>query len=489
MLRAVRLNHYNVNKIAHIFIWCEDNNIALNSLQILRNNDINFNKKIKIYDSNYGIYSKKESTDIKLLENINNEFMQFININCLTEDEIWEKKKILLFKFCDNNERCINENEIYEGYNIGNWFISQCLKIKNNKEQCEYLYEKLILNIFVKNYINIFLNDNLNKKLINSGHTKYICKRCFFETRMLKDLLRHFRKKNKCTRNSKSYDYSEDQLLVMSLVPHYDDTHIEINELQHLSNSNILFNNIDNFLDDIDSVYKNKSKKCKHCFLQFEKMNDLRKHIIISCFHNKLIENNKKKVENDNKNITHIEVQNNINIQGNTNSQITINNNNNYFEIKQPPLGFYENWDVSKIDFDKKILILFNKLMYSKLLEELLNNDNNLNVIIDKNSNSGIVYKDNIEEYIEVQVKDIINTTMQKLKDQLLNINNDVKNEILDDYNTHNRRIITHQYLEYTKNKDLQNNVTESITNLYENKKHESINMFKKIIKKNKTNL
>jgi hypothetical protein len=29
MLRAVRLNNYNVNKIAHIFIWCEDNNIAL----------------------------------------------------------------------------------------------------------------------------------------------------------------------------------------------------------------------------------------------------------------------------------------------------------------------------------------------------------------------------------------------------------------------------------------------------------------------------
>jgi len=317
-------------------------------------------------------------------------------------------------------------------------------------------------------------------------HTKYICKRCFFETHMLKDLFRHYRKKFKCSRNPKSYDYSEDQLLVMSFIPHCDDKHIDLKEIQHLSNSNILSNNMNDFLDNIDNVYKNKSKKCKYCFMQFEKMNDLKKHIIITCFHKELT---KKELNNN----THIEVQNNTNIQfqnhihGNTNSNITINNNDNkniFFEIKQNPIGFYENWDISNIDFDKKILILFNKLMYSKLLEEVLKNKNNLNVIIDKDSNSGIVYKNNIDEYIEVQMKDIINTTMEKLKDQLLNINNDVKKDIREDYNVHNRRIITHEYLEYTKNKDLQDNFMECITNIYENKKEESINILKKLINK-----
>jgi Leucine-rich repeat (LRR) protein len=74
MLRAIRLNPYNINKIAQIFIWCEDNNICLNNLQMLKNNDVNFNKKIRIYDGNYGIHIKKESLDIKLLEKVNNEF-------------------------------------------------------------------------------------------------------------------------------------------------------------------------------------------------------------------------------------------------------------------------------------------------------------------------------------------------------------------------------------------------------------------------------
>jgi len=49
-LRANRKDPNNINKIANIFIWCEDTNICINAFQMLKNNDENFNKKIRVLD-------------------------------------------------------------------------------------------------------------------------------------------------------------------------------------------------------------------------------------------------------------------------------------------------------------------------------------------------------------------------------------------------------------------------------------------------------
>lgn len=117
--------------------------------------------------------------------------------------------------------------------------------------------------------------------------------------------------------------------------------------------------------------------------------------------------------------------------------------------------------------------------MYTSLLEEIMKNEINLNVIIDKNSNSGLVYKNNIEEYIEMKLKDIVNLTMEKLKNQLLEINNDIKDKVMKEVSDYYRKIITKKYIDYTKDKDIQEEVFDCVSNIFEKKKNEAIKISK----------
>jgi hypothetical protein len=298
---------------------------------------------------------------------------------------------------------------------------------------------------------------------------------------LLKDLCKHLLKKNKCCKNTESYNYSDDQILVLSLLPYNNNIHtLNYKDIEYLSKSDILYNNLEEFIINIDNINKNKTKICKYCNEKFTKISDLRKHIIISCFYKEL----KKKEDNVNKN--NITTQININKLEENNINITNNNNNNnitnniYLDIKHP-IPFDENWNVSKIDFKTKIFILFNKLMYGGLLEELLKNKLNLNVIIDKNSNSGIVYKNENEKYIEMKMKDIVNSTMEKLKDQLLEMNNELKDFVMKEINDYNRQMITKKYIDYTKDKELQEQFIYNILNVYEKNKEDSIEFLKKI--------
>ena len=172
-------------------------------------------------------------------------------------------------------------------------------------------------------------------------------------------------------------------------------------------------------------------------------------------------------------------ITNNNTTNNNTTNNITnIINNNINLEIKNI-MPFDKNWDISKIDLKTKFFIIFNKLMYTTLLEELLKNNINLNIIIDKNNNSGIVYKNDIEEYIEMKLKDIANKTMEKLKNQLLEINNDLKDIVLEEINDYYRKIITKKYIDYKNDKDIQQQVILCLSNLFEKKKDDAIKISK----------
>ena len=46
--------------------------------------------------------------------------------------------------------------------------------------------------------------------------------------------------------------------------------------------------------------------------------------------------------------------------------------------------------------------------MYTKLLEEILKNEINLNVIIEDETNSGLVYKNDDDKYVNMKIHDII---------------------------------------------------------------------------------
>jgi hypothetical protein len=151
-LRANRIDPNNINKIAHIFIWCEDTNLCLNAFQMLKNNDIDFNKKIRVLDNNYGMYYKDSYNKLSNINkyDINNEIINNINIKCLTVEELWHFKKNLLFEYCDLYKIVPLENIIYKNQKIGFWYKSQRIKIKTNLSDNRIIYDEFIQNMYIK---------------------------------------------------------------------------------------------------------------------------------------------------------------------------------------------------------------------------------------------------------------------------------------------------------------------------------------------------
>jgi len=149
---------------------------------MLKNNDVDFNKKIRVLDNNYGTYYKDSKNNTSNINkyNINNEIIQNINIKCLTVEELWEFKKNLLFEFCDLYKTIPLENIIYKNQKIGFWYKSQKIKIKNNlfnntinlskRSGDKELFSGIILeqNIFIYNEFiqNIYVKDDLFKNKI-----------------------------------------------------------------------------------------------------------------------------------------------------------------------------------------------------------------------------------------------------------------------------------------------------------------------------------
>jgi hypothetical protein len=293
------------------------------------------------------------------------------------------------------------------------------------------------------------------------------------------DMQRHLSKKNSCKKNLEAFNYSDDQLLILSLLPYVDenDNSKIIEKISYLKNSNIVYKNKDKLFNDINYIDKLKNKQCIYCNEDFNKIGDLKKHFLINCFYNELVKKNSVETININSN-------SNNSIETNTNSYNIHNNSHNttnnitniYLEIKSP-IPFDGEWDISKIDKFYKENLAFSKFMYTNLLEEILKNEINLNVIIDKNNDSGIVYKNDIDKYIQMKSKDIVDNTMNKLNKHLLDINNDSKNNIIEEFIDMSKKIINSKYDSYKNNNDVKNNVIDIISNIYEDKKEYAINI------------
>ncbi len=161
--RANRLIKRNPNKIAHCFLWTDDLNKIVNSLSLLKENDIEFHKKIKIMNGNYD--QQNEKIMIEKIEKENNLLNDFIKIKCMSYQDIWEMKKNLLFEFCDINKRTPTEKEEYQNVKIKSWLQNQKNKINNIEDN---LYKKLSENIYVKKS----LDENLVKKEENKDKEK-----------------------------------------------------------------------------------------------------------------------------------------------------------------------------------------------------------------------------------------------------------------------------------------------------------------------------
>jgi len=322
----------------------------------------------------------------------------------------------------------------------------------------------------------------------------YKCHRCCkYETCFFNDMKKHYSRKYLCCSSQSSILYSSDQILCLSLIPFNENIHkIDLSEVEHLKKSNIIDRNKKELFEELKNIEKNNIKICKYCNKDFYLITELKKHFIIDCFYNhiKNIEDyeKSKKLNNIDVNSQCNNVYNNpdINTLNNTTNNTTNNNNNINIIIdptktKNTPIPFDDEWDISKISKGDKTSLIVSQFMYTELLEEILKNDINLNVIIDKENDSGMVYKNNVDKYIQMKLKDIISNTMYKLNTHLNDINkNDTRS--FHDIIKFSRQMINKKYNDFKNSDEIQKGVKKCMSTIYDNRKDNAIIMAKNII-------
>ena len=235
----------------------------------------------------------------------------------------------------------------------------------------------------------------------------YECMRCGHKVKQKIEIKRHLQRKNKCKRNIQSYIYNDDEILRLSIVKKNSEGESIIDDMSSvLSDENVSQENT------VNTNQKNNNFICCICNRLFTRKYNLTRHQK-NCSPTKINH--------------HHQTFNN-----NTNNYNTINNNYNknlFVNFNIEP--FDKEWDVSKITKFTKHSILLSKIMYSNLLNAILENEKNLNVLIEKDTNTGLVYKNNVEKFITMNLKDIIEQSMDKLNKHL----NDFYEESLKDDN------------------------------------------------------
>ena len=309
----------------------------------------------------------------------------------------------------------------------------------------------------------------------------YKCRRCCkFETSHFNDIKKHYIRKYPCNRSPTSLLYSDDQILCLSLISYHDNIHnIDISEIEHLNKSNIINKNKHELLEELKNIEKNNIKICKHCNKEFGIISDLKKHFMIHCFYESLKKDDTEKIININGNYNNSYNNNTINSNNNHNNNINI-----FFDKPlKTPIPFDEEWDISKISNKEKTALMVSQYMYTELLEEILKNDINLNVILDNDKESAMVYKNNIDKYINMKFKDIVSNTMCKLNSHLNDINKNDKNTYSEIINF-SRQMINKKYNDFTHSDTIQDGVKNCMSKIYDNKKEEAIDIAKNVIDK-----
>jgi hypothetical protein len=295
-------------------------------------------------------------------------------------------------------------------------------------------------------------------------------------------------------------------------------------EIDLLPKTDILLKNIEEFVDVADETFKTKCKTCKYCDTKFDKIDDYRVHIIKECFYNELLERgetgdspsknkeseeqNKETGNNNQQTNVKQNVKFNININdmhGNKISSSEYNptgdfnldegleniiNNLVYkllmgnFKLDTIPIhAFDDKWDVSEIDFKKMSHIFMSKIMYSTLLNYILDSDKNLNIIFDDEYKTGLIYKNSTEKYIKLTSCDIVDAIMEKLRDHLLDFLEVMKPKIFDEMYVFLKDTVNKRYQDFLKEDVYKEQVVTSIVILYKNKKDDAIRFFNRIQK------
>ena len=265
----------------------------------------------------------------------------------------------------------------------------------------------------------------------------YECKRCSYKCKQSCDMKKHLNKINKCVRNASSYKYEEEELYNLSLQKHISD-----------------YNDND------------KNFKCDKCKKIFSTKWNLLRHGEKACKEKVVIFENKNIEEHINNNTNSNNITNIINGNNNIiNSNITQNINIHINSFDKP-------WSTNHINDFEKFIILCNKNNYTKALEKILENDVNLNVLIDKHNDYGLVYKNN--KLIPMDMKELIRRIFGNLTDNLLEFVNDIKKSDDDNINVDIIKVdeISQKHNDFLNNKNnYKDNAKNLISNIYDNKR------------------
>ncbi len=305
-------------------------------------------------------------------------------------------------------------------------------------------------NIFVKE----FLGRNEYKILfINMNNMSYYkCLRCNYKTCRYNDMKKHLSRKIKCIQDIELHKYSDDFVNEQSLL------------LKYKENGDI----------EKKPVIKNNKIKCNNCNISFTKKSNLVRHLK-KCVIEEVPISTEQQQPHSNHIENHIESQYNIANQHNistTNNVIIVNSNN--------LCSFNEKWTIEHIDEYLRNNIFLSGTKYTDLLDEILKNKNNLNVIIDKDSNYGLVYKNEDELYVNMKVKEIIEKSMEKLYEQLndlyLSIGSENKMKVNTNIIENEKKIIDDKYNNFCNNNNNTKSFVENLlASIYEKRKDEAI--------------
>jgi hypothetical protein len=242
-----------------------------------------------------------------------------------------------------------------------------------------------------------------------------------------------------------------------------------------------------------------KDKKCPFCEKTFKKNIDVKNHIIIKCFMD-----NQNKNNNNNNNNNNDDQSINMNFTSNNIINNTTINNNQTINITQNitidlknPIPFNEKWLIDHLNQKDKDYLMVTKYKFSELLELILKNNNNLNVIVDSNNNNsyGLIYKNEQEKYVSMNLDLICDETMKELRDLLYydiikngyGGNNNLSSQINDTFLLRERADLNMKYENYNNNDfDIKKIVNNHLIKIFDEFKEKSYKIFNEIINPNK---
>jgi hypothetical protein len=343
----------------------------------------------------------------------------------------------------------------------------------------------------------------------------YICHRCNHKTKQKNDMKKHLNRIKKCEKNINAIFLSDDDLVELSLKKINPNINLEKNNFLACTQNSPICTQI----KKNDSPFAHKCTQIKKNFLKTSTLPPFFAHKLHTTFVE--IENNEneniidKDINKDDFDFFSCEFCNrsftrnsslkrhqlkfcsktgNININNITNNISNTNNTiNNILNINfnidnknHNIIPFDEDWDISKIDNETKQLLLMSSIKYTKTMEKILENDVNLNILIEKEKNLGIVYKNDTEKFKEMNINDIINSSMKKLYKHLQQFYDEMKEDnqykICSDYLDNEKIIIDNKYDEYQNNHKTQQIVQNHLIDIYDKNKEKTLNNYKNIL-------